>query len=251
LRHAGEYVAGPRLQTSFVCLDGIRPPFDDRRVRRAFALAIDKEALADVALRGYAFPATGGLVPPGMPGHSPGIGLPYDPEGARRLLDEAGYPDGRGFPAIECLARDDPGHDLLSEYVAAEWRETLGVEVAWEEIEWGRFYDRMARATPHMWLVGWVADFPDPDNFLRVQWWLAPGWQDEGYDRLVEQARRVLDQEERMATYRQADQILVEEAPVLPMTYGRFHMLAKPWVRRYRTSPLQWWFWKDVILEAH
>jgi oligopeptide transport system substrate-binding protein len=251
LRHAGEYVAGPRLQTGFIGLDVARPPFDDRRVRRALALATDREALAHVALGGYAFPATGGLVPPGMPGHAPAIGLPYDPDAARALLAEAGYPGGRGFPAIEGLARDDPGHDLLCAHVEAQWRETLGIAVAWQQIAWGKFYERRVEATPHLWLVGWVADYPDPDDFLRVQWWFAPGWQHGAYDRLVEDARRVPDQAERMAMYRQAEGILVEEVPILPLTYGRFHVLVKPWVKGYRTSPMPWWFWKDVILEAH
>jgi len=67
----------------------------------------------------------------------------------------------------------------------------------------------------------------------------------------VEAARRVVDHEERMRMYRQADRILVEEAPVLHLCYGRFHMLVKPWVRRYLTSPLRWWFWKDVVIEPH
>jgi oligopeptide transport system substrate-binding protein len=250
-RYAGEYVSGPLLSTDFIGFDVSRPPFDDRRVRRAFTLATDQEMLAHVALRGYAFPATGGLVPPGMPGHSPGIGLPYDPEAARRLLAEAGYPGGRGFPAIDCLARDDPGHDLLCEHLAAQWLENLGVEITWQEIEWGEFFERMSEETPHLWMVGWIADYPDPNNFLRVQYWVAPGWQNKAYDRLVEGARRVMDQEERMRMYEQADRILVEEAPVLPLAYGRFHMLVKPWVRRYRTSPLKWWFWKDVIIEPH
>jgi ABC-type oligopeptide transport system substrate-binding subunit len=100
-------------------------------------------------------------------------------------------------------------------------------------------------------MVGWWADYPDPDDFLRVQWWVAPGWQDQTYDRLVESARRTMDQEERIKLYRQAEAILVEEAPVLPLCYARFHMLVKPWVRRFTTSPLRWWYWKDVILEPH
>jgi hypothetical protein len=103
-RFAGEYVAGPWLCTHFLGFESRWPPFDDWRVRRALALAMDRETLADVILRGYAFPATGGLVPPGMPGHSPEIGLPYDLQAARSLLAEAGYPDGRGFPSITCLA---------------------------------------------------------------------------------------------------------------------------------------------------
>jgi ABC-type oligopeptide transport system substrate-binding subunit len=250
-RHAGEYVSAPWLSTDYIVFDVSRPPFDDRRVRQAFALATDRAMLADVTLRGYAFPATGGLVPPGMPGHSPGIGLLYDPQAARRLLAEAGYPDGRGFPAIDCLARDDPGYDLACEYLGAQWLENLGVDITWKQIEWGGFYDRMSEETPHMWMVGWWMDYPDPDDILRVRWWVAPGWEDDVYTHLVQGAPRVMDQEERMRMYGQADKILVEESPLLPLTYGRSHMLVKPWVRRYRTSPLKWWFWKDVIIEPH
>lgn len=134
-RYAGEYISGPWLSTDFIGFNVSRRPFDDQRVRRAFALATDRESLAHVALRGHAFPATGGLVPPGMPGHSPGIGLTYDPEAARHLLAEAGYPGGRGFPAIDCLARDDPGFDLLSQHLEAQWLENLGVEITWQQIE--------------------------------------------------------------------------------------------------------------------
>jgi oligopeptide transport system substrate-binding protein len=186
-----------------------------------------------------------------MPGHSPGIGLAYDPDAARHLLDEAGYPGGRGFPAIACIARDDPGHNLLCEHLQAQWLESLGVEITWEEIEWSRFPDRMAEGTPHLWMVGYWADYPDPDDYLRVMWWLPPGWRNEVYDQLVEDARRAMDQEERMKLYQQADSILIEEAPLLPLCYARFHMLVKPWVRKYLTSPLRWWYWKDVIIEPH
>ncbi len=250
-RYAGEYVSGPRLSIDFVGFDVGRPPFDDQRVRRAFALATDREALADVSLRGYAFPATGGFVPPGMPGHSPGMGLRYDPDAARRLLAEAGYPGGRGFPALECIARDDPGHDLMCEYLQTQWLEHLGIEITWQKIAWARFPDRMSEKRPHLWLVGYWADYPDPDDYLRIMWWLPPGWQHEEYNQLVEDARRTMAQEERMRLYQQADRILVEEAPILPLCYARFHMLVKPWVKRYLTSPLRWWYWKDVILEPH
>ena len=186
-----------------------------------------------------------------MPGHSPGIGLPYDPESARHLLAEAGYPGGRGFPGLECLARDDPGFDLLCEHLQTQWLENLGVEIAWKQIEWGRFYDSKPEETPHMWMVGWYADYPDPDDFLRIQWWIDPGWKNDDYDRLVEGARRVMDQPERLRMYQQADGILVEEAPIMPLAYGRFHMLVKPWVRQIFTSPLKWWSWKDIVLEPH
>jgi len=229
--------------------DASRPPFNDPRVRRAFALATDREALADVVMKGSAFPATGGLVPPGMPGHSAGIGLPYDPEQARQLLAEAGYPGGRGFPLVDGLAF--PGCESQSEYLQAQWRENLGVEITWETMGPGML-GRLDREPSHVFFSGWLADYPDPDSFLRAN----PArrqtrWQNEAYERLVEEARRVSDQGERIKLYRQADRILVEEAAIIPFTYGRLNMLVKPWVRKYPTSALTGWFWKDVIIEPH
>jgi oligopeptide transport system substrate-binding protein len=185
-----------------------------------------------------------------MPGHSPGIGLPYDPEEAQRLLAEAGYPGGRGFPVIDCLARGDAGHDLLGEFLKSQWRHNLGVEIAWQEMETGGFVDRMSEQRPRSWVVEWLVDYPDPDNVLRVNLFI-PQWQNEVYEGLVSSAQRVTNQEERLGMYRQADQILVEEAPVLPLYYRRFHLLVKPWVRKHPTSPQRLWFWKDIIIEPH
>jgi len=249
-RHAGEYVSLPWLATTYVGFDVSRPPFYDPRVRRAFVLALDREMLADVAMKGDVFPAMGGFVPPGMPGHSAGIALPYDPERARELLAEAGYPGGRGFPAVDLLALY--GTEPAVEYLQAQWRENLGIEIIWEIIEWAMSLDRLDREPPHVLLMGWMADYPDPDNFLRVcatQRYI--WWRNETYDKLVEEARRATDQEERMRLYQQADRILVEEAAIVPLTYRRYHLLVKPWVKKFPTSPMKVWFWKDVIIEPH
>jgi oligopeptide transport system substrate-binding protein len=249
-RKAGEYVSVPFLITWYVGFDVSRPPFDDPRMRRAFALATDKETLADVVLRGYVSPATGGYVPPGMPGHSPGIGLPYDSEQAQHLLAEAGYPGGCSFPTVDAVVFQ--GRESLSEYLQAQWREDLGVETTWETMGMGVYWNRLDREPPHIFLGGWMADYPDPDNFLRA----SPirrytRRQNEACNRLVEEARRVTDQGERMKLYGQADRILVEEAAIIPLTYERMHLLMKPWVRRYPTSPTTYWFWKDVVIEPH
>ncbi|NOZ28314.1 MAG: AAA family ATPase [Chloroflexi bacterium] len=248
-RHATEYISVPVPRTHYVGFNVSRPPFDDLRVRRAFVLATDRESLAGMAMRGRRFPATGGFVPPGVPGHSSGIGLPYDPGLARQLLAEAGYPGGRGLPAVESLTGDD---DAVREYLGAQWRENLGAEIKWETAEYGVLRDRVDREPPHMFILSWGAAYPDPDFFLRV----SPArrdsrWRSETYDGLVEQARRVTDQKERMRLYRQADRILVEEAVIMPLTYGRMHLLVKPWVRKFPTSAIRQWFWKDVIIEPH
>jgi ABC-type oligopeptide transport system substrate-binding subunit/tetratricopeptide (TPR) repeat protein len=251
-RYVEEYVPGPELGTYYVGFDVSRPPFDDRRVRQAFTLATDTEALAHVTLRGYVFPASGGLVPPGMPGHSPEIGVRYDPEMARQLLAEAGYPGGRGFPTIESLAPDWYLARPALGHLAGQWHENLGVRIAWKTMEWEKFGDRVLRRTPHLWLLRWLADYPDPDSFLRASIWrVLSTWENEVYDQLVEGARRLEDQKERMKMYQRADRILTEEAPLLLLCYGRFHLLVKPWVSRYPSSSAKQWFWKDVVIEPH
>ena len=225
-RHAGDYVSSPMLSTAYVAFDVSRPPFDDLRVRRAFALATDRETLADVILRGYDAPATGGFVPPGMPGHSPGIGLPYDPDRARKLLAAAGYPAGHDFPAVDSLTFS--GAAPLVKHLQAQWRENLGIEIIWETTAFGLFLDRLRAEPPHAFVLGWSADYPDPDNFLRVavrDIRRSNRWRNEAYGRLVKEARRVMDQGARMELYRQADRILVEEAGTVPLIYRQFHLL--------------------------
>jgi len=246
-RHAGEYLSGPWPSTVYVGFNVSRSPFDDPRVRRAFVMATGRKTLADVILRGYEFPATGGFVPPGIPGHSAGIGLPYDPEQAQRLLAEAGYPGGRGFPAVEA-------HTYLEfqprdSYLQTQWRKNLGVEITWHIAEWEELH---YRASPNIFRGGWIAGFPDPMSFLeKCPMRQAAGWQNEAYDGLIEEARQVTDQGERMRLAGQADRILIEAAAVMPLVYRRSHLLVKPWVRRFPTSPVRWWFWKDVIIEPH
>ncbi len=249
-RHADDYLAGPMLNTHYIGFNLSRPPFNDRRVRRAFAMAIDKETLAHMVLGGYAFPASGGFVPVGMPGHSPGIGLPYDPDQARLLLAEAGYPGGRQFPALEWLSI--PGTDRVMEYLQAQWAENLGVKLTSRAVPEKLFFDKLRQAPAQLFRIGWKADYPDPDNFLRASTFRQETrWSNETYDRLVEQARRLTNQAERMALYRQADRILVEEAVIIPYLYLQRHQLIKPWVSRYPTSPLKASFWKDVVIEPH
>jgi ABC-type transport system substrate-binding protein len=249
-RHPGEYVRVPRLATGYIGFDVRRPPFDDVRVCRAFALAADRETLADVILKGYHLPATGGFVPPGMPGHSPGIGLPYDPDQARHLLAEAGFPGGRGFPAVEAICV--PSRLPHVGHLTARWREILGVEISWQFADAETWWGWLLSDPPQLLSAGWLADYPDPDSFLRtstIPW--SVGWGNETCERLVEAARRVTDQPERMKLYRQAEKILIEEARILPLTYSSGHRLVKPWVTRYPTSPMITQFWKDVVLEPH
>jgi oligopeptide transport system substrate-binding protein len=249
--YAGEYRRFPQLVTAYLQFDARRAPFDDARVRRAFVLATDREALVKAA-RPNCFPATGGFVPPGMPGHQSGIGLAYNLQRARQLLAEAGYPSGQGFPDVECVARTDQAD--LGENLQAQWEENLGVKIKWETAEWQEILARLGKQVPHLLIMGWMADYPDPDNFLRaridhIQY--QSGWRNKGYDSLVRQAQRSLDQEERIRLYREAEQILAEEVPIMPIFHTSVRLLVKPWVTRFPTTGLREWFFKDVIIRPH
>ena len=252
-RHAGEYTPFPELTVGYVQFDVSRPPFDDTRVRQAFSLAVDKEILADVILKGYALPATGGFVPVGMPGHTVGIGLAFDSDRARYLLAEAGYPGGRGFPSMDMpTVPGASGGTAQFKYLQAQWRENLGIDIPWKTLELAAFFNRIHADPPHLSYVLWVADYPDPDNFLRVALnWRETGWHNETFATLVDRARRMPDQNERTRSYRQADEILRREVPIIPLTYERSHLLVKPWVSSYPRSANKRWFWKDIVIEPH
>ena len=253
-RFAADHVSYPFLSTSYYYFDTTREPFKDPRVRRALTLATDRERLSESLHQGLTFPATGGFVPPGMPGHTAGIALPFDPEQARRLLSEAGYGEKGSFPLAKLLTGGYVGI-MNGEFLTEQWRDLLGISIEIEEID-VRTYTGLSQRDPALppalSLGGWSADYPDADNFLRLGSFRGTsGWRHEGYERLIRQAREMTDQSRRLALYRQAEQILVEEAPLVPFAYTRRSLLIKPWVRRFPTSPISEVFWKDVVIEPH
>jgi len=115
------------------------------------------------------------------------------------------------------------------------------------------WFERLNGEPPHLYLVAYVAEYPDPDDFLRATPFRRRNrWQNDAYDRLVEAGRHQAEPARRIELYQQADAILVEEAPIMPVYYDRGHMLVKPWVSRFPTSSLRWYgYWKDAIIESH
>jgi ABC-type oligopeptide transport system substrate-binding subunit len=250
-RYASDYITGASLVTHYVAFNIRQPPFDDSRVRRALVLATDRSGFAAISEMGYASAATGGFTPVGAPGHFPGLALPYDVKGARRLMAEAGYPGGAGFPSVKALLFNKASR--FAESLIAPWQTRLGVDVSCEIVNWSTFNERLRneRERHHIHTLAWSADYPDPDSFLRLGVKRSNKWENETYSALVNQARRVMNHEERMRLYRQAEEILVQEAPIFPIFYPRRDLLVKPWVRNFRPERIGAPLLKDVIIEPH
>jgi ABC-type oligopeptide transport system substrate-binding subunit/serine/threonine protein kinase/predicted ATPase len=232
-----ELVAIPQPSLLYVMFRADRPPFDDAQVRRAFVHAVDREQMVSEAFGDRRLPASGGFVPPGMAGHSPGIGLAYAPDQARRLLAQGGYPGGRGFPAVAWVHAPSGTDQRVIPFLRRSWQRNLGVEVESQTLDFRDLMASLAGDMAHLTMIGWSAGYPDPDNMLRAtfhsqQGLSNPRWRDARFDELVERAGRVTDHEARMALYREADRILVtEEVVIMPLTYGQGRLLVKPWVR--------------------
>ncbi len=251
-RHADEYISRPDPHTQYLAFDTTRSPLNDPRVRLAMVMAIDRKTLANRHTQGLDFPAVGGMVPPGVAGHAPGIALPYDPAAAREKLAQAGYPDGKGLPLLQgtCYAHGHSRH--IADYLIAQWKSVLGIDVSFDYLKTFVQEEYYADKPPDFYLRGWSADYLDPDSFLRYSHWQPEsGWVNEQFQTLVEGARRTADQGERLAMYRRAEQILVEEAPVIPINYGRLHILIKPWLNGLPASMITGNILKDIIIEPH
>ena len=247
-KYAYEYLSGPVRSTFSIGFPVTVPPFDDPRVRRAFVLATDRETLAAVHEAGRGQAAMGGFVPPGMPGHVPGIGLPYDPDQARQLLAEAGYPGGENMPEVKVsLVPWDV--ELLPEFLLCPWEETLGIKIKWEEVTWETYFDRVERDQPTITTFAWQASYPDPDHFLRMGINTLSRWQNEEFKSLIDQAARSSDHQYRLELFKKAEMIFIYEAPFMPLYYLKYHQLIKPWVKNYRPKSFSRQRWHQVIMD--
>lgn len=246
----------PALLTVGLHLSPDLSPLDDVRVRRAILHAIDREQLNKVC--GSDLLIHGGIVPPGIAGHSPELGLEFNLEQARRLLAEAGYSNGKNLPMLKYhyLANWSRVR-RISEELKRQWFDHLGIQI------------ELVPVSVPSWTVkdshihffgGWSADYPDPDNFLhqssfyRVPW--NRGWRHSRLEQLLEAAARTTDRSQRLAMYREADRILVnEEAVAAPLGYsaGESVNLVKPWVKgcKYNAMGTFSLSLKDIVIEPH
>ncbi len=234
-----EYEFGSRLSLDYIGFNTNSPPFDDPKVREAFARAIDKEQIAR-AIFEDAIPVANSIVMPGLPSYDAENQAPeFDPDLARQLLEESSYGGPEALPEISIAesgtgATSGPGTQAIVEM----WRQNLGVDVTIEQAETATFFQDVEQGIYQMFLLGWIMDYPDEDDILNIHFDSDSSSNNTKYsnpevDDLLRRALTESDEQQRIDLYRQAERVVLEEVPWFPLFFDRFHVLIKPYVNDY------------------
>lgn len=242
----------PFLSVYFYRLNVTHPILRQVAIRRALSLAIDRKRLVDTILRGAQMPA-GSFTPPSISGYQPPTGLHADPEAARRLLSEAGYPNGEDFPDLEILFNSSENHRLIAEAIQEMWRRELGIHTTLHNQDLRVYLENRRLLNYEIIRSGWVADYQDPMSFLALFTTDNPdnqtGWSDPTYDQLVEAARHETDRQARQELFQQAEEIILSEVPVIPIYHYSTIRLVDPRVKGWVSHPLDQHPYKYLYLE--
>jgi oligopeptide transport system substrate-binding protein len=224
------YRQAPMQGTYYLMFNTLRPPMDDPRVRRALALAIDRDKLVATVLQGTEQPALA-LVPPGTPGYTSPDMLRHDPQQARALLAAAGYPDGEGWPKVEYLFNTDENHRRIAVAIQQLWKDELGIAVSLANQEWKVYLDTMSARDFSLARRGWLAGDLDPASFLDTftsdSGVNHTGFSNERYDEIMLRlAPTTAESAERFALMHEAERLLMQAMPVVPLyTYNSKHLV--------------------------
>jgi len=227
-----------------------KKPFDDVRVRKAFSMALDRDQLCKFVMKAGEKPAFT-YVPPGME-YTPAAPLEYNPEKAKALLAEAGYPGGAGLPPVDILFNTSEAHKTIAEALQRMWKETLGADVRLMNQDWKVYLDTMNNLGYNMARSGWIADVADPINFLEC--YLSgggnnrTGWSNAEYDAIIAAAYAETDEAKRQETMRKAEALLLDELPILPIYMYTRKYLKSPEVENMPPNLLGYMRWKQISL---
>ena len=249
-----EYKNLPLLRGYYYGFNVTKPPFDNAKVRRALSHAIDRSQIP-IILKGGQLP-TASWIPKGMLGYNSKIGPSFDAEKARALLAEAGYSGGKKLPSFSIAYNTDPTHRLIAQFVQAQWKKHLGLEVGLEDQEWKVYLKKLDVDPPPVFRLGWGADFPDPDNFMnlfistsgnnRLQ------WNNARYDRLIAQGAAEQNPETRQAIYNEAQILLTEtDSAIISLFVAAQNVLVKPYVHNLGLNAMEWLYLKRVRLAGN
>jgi len=223
LKTRKDFHASPFLGIYFLRFNCARPPFDDPKIRRAFAMAVDKSILTNKITRAGELPATS-FVPPGLEGYTSPEAPSFDPKEAARLLAEAGFPKGSGFPLVTYLYSEGEINEAIAVELQNMWKTHLGIHVNLARQEWKVYLNSMNTLDYDICRSSWVGDYPDPmtflDMFLTDGGNNRTGWSSPDYDRLIREAHAEADSQRRAHLLFEAEKLLIDtQVPVVPIFY--------------------------------
>jgi oligopeptide transport system substrate-binding protein len=246
------YRNSPFLRGYYYGFNVTKAPFNDVRVRQAFAHAIDRNQIVSL-LKGGQIPTTS-WVPKGMPGYEPKVGLDFDLKKAKKLLAEAGFPDGKGFPATTFMfdTRDD--NKVIAERLQSMWKTNLGVDLKAQNEDWKVYLNRLKTDPPAMFRMGWGADYPDPDNFLNLFTSYSGNnqtrWKNADYDKMIEQAASESAMPKRLAIYKKAQTLLLEkDTAIVPLFVDALNVLVSPQAKGVELNAMDHLLLKHVVMQ--
>lgn len=252
--HSPNLRIDPILETYFFRLNVRRAPLDNPLVRRALALSIDRQTIADKILPGGRRPAPT-FVPPLLKGYTPPDRKAYDPEAARKLLAEAGYPGGKGLPPVEILYNNNEILRIVCEAVQQMWRRELGIEVGLVNQEYKVVFANRRAGDYQLLLGSWTADYLDATTFLDM--WRGDsgnnhtGWTSPAYDALAQRADNTVDPAARAALLAQAEALVLDAAPISPVYFNSHVYLLSPSVKGWQPTPTDHTDFRYVWLEVN
>jgi oligopeptide transport system substrate-binding protein len=242
----------PLIGMYYYGLNTKKPPFNSLKVRKAFAMAVDRKQITDLLAAGHA-PLTG-WVPSGMFGYENERGVKYDPSAAAKMLDDAGFKDRSKLPKVTLSFNTNENHQRIAENVQAQLKKNLGVEVQIANEEWKVYLKRLQTDTPNIYRMGWLGDYPDPSTFMDLMTSVSEnnhtGWGSKVYDDLVAQGNSSLDKDQRRKAYSEAQKILTEDdVPVIPIYSMSGHILLSDRVQNFPVNSIEHYLFKGVTLK--
>jgi oligopeptide transport system substrate-binding protein len=242
----------PYLGVYYYMVNVTKPPLNDKRVRQALAMAIDRDSLVKNVVRGNQQPAYA-MTHPDTAGYTPRAGIKGTVEDAKRLLAEAGFPNGEGFPRIELLYNTSENHRLIAEAIQQMWKRNLNIDISLRNEEWKVYLDTRDVLAYSLARAGWIADYVDPHVFLEIwtSWNLNndTGFKNPAYDALHNQALAAKTDTERYDIYQKMDAIIADELPIIPIYYYTRVGALSPKVKGYYPTLLDNHPYKYVYLE--
>ncbi|HCP24081.1 MAG TPA: peptide ABC transporter substrate-binding protein, partial [Dehalococcoidia bacterium] len=239
--------AAPSFSVQYIGLNVNEPPLDDPKIRQALNLSIDKQEIASIVLGDQVVPASG-ILPPGFPGFNEAVsGYTFDPDRAKRLMEESKYGnDPDNIPPITITTPGSFGANvsLDMEVVLQMWEKNLGIRAEFQQTEFATFLKDLNKRRFQMFDIGWIADYPDPENFLDILFYSDSSNNHTNYsnpevDALLEKARVETDETLRFSIYSEVEQMILDDAPWIPLWYsGERYLLVKPKVQDYIQTPL-------------